>query len=422
MSGGRRVRLLVVGTELLEGRIADRNGRPMARAVRRRGGVVEGLRVVPDRVERIAAEVRSALEAVHGVMVVGGLGPTDDDPTREAMARALEVELRRHEGWARRLRERRGDDRSGRSGGQRQAHLPAGARLLENPHGTAAAFAGRHGDGWYLALPGVPQELQALLEGAAGRFLDEALPGEPPPGRRIGIAGVAESAVADRLEGLEGLEGVRVASYPRRGLVDLRLTAPGEGGTSRDGPDAPPGVRLEAAAGAIGRAFGEDVYEVGERRLVEVVEDALREAGATVAVAESCTGGLLGGELTSVPGSSEVFWGGVVAYADRAKVELLGVDPATLEEDGAVSEPVVRAMAEGVRDRAEAGWALAITGVAGPGGGTPACPVGTVWIAVDGPEPAARRYRFPGDRDEVRERTVHAALDLLRRRLEPGAS
>lgn len=410
MTGTVGVRLLLVGDELLEGTADERNRRPLAGAVAARGGRVEGVRFVPDDEAPLAAEVRAALEEGLGVVLSGGLGPTRDDRTREAVAAALGVELEVDEGWARALEASERSDRPAR-----QARIPAGARLLENPHGTAAAFAGRSGRGWYLALPGVPEELRALLDGPAGAFLDEVLPGEAPPRCRIGIAGVAESTVADRLEGMEALEPVRVASYPRRGVVDLWLTAgPAPGG----GPAAPSDERrLEEAVAAVREAFGPDVYEVGDRRLVEVVEDALRAEGSTLAVAESCTGGWLGAELTSVPGSSDVFWGGAVAYADRAKAELLGVGPGVLAEHGAVSEPTARAMAEGIRREAGSGWSIAVTGIAGPGGGSPGRPVGTVWIAVDGPGPAARRHRFPGDREEVRERSVHAALDLLRRRL-----
>lgn len=418
MSAPPAVRLLLVGDELLEGTADERNRRPMAGAVASRGGRVEGVRVVSDDEDALAWEVGEALEEGLAVVLSGGLGPTDDDRTREAVASALGVELEVDEAWVRGLEAGGRSDRP-----DRQARIPAGARLLENPHGTAAAFAGRTGRGWYLALPGVPEELRALLEGPAGAFLDEVLPGEAPPRRRIGIAGVAESAVAERLEGTGALSGLRVASFPRRGVVDLQLTAePGPAVPADAAPDAerdgrPPGDRLDAAVSAVRRLFGPDVYEVGDRRLVEVVEDDLRAAGATLAVAESCTGGLLGGELTSVPGSSDVFWGGVLAYADRAKVELLGVDPAVLEDEGAVSEASARAMAAGTRRRAGVDWSAAITGIAGPGGGRPGRPVGTVWIAVDGPAPAVRHHRFPGDREEVRERSVSAALDLLRRRL-----
>lgn len=406
MTDPRGVRLLLVGDELLEGDADERNRRPLARAVAGRGGRVEGLRVVPDDEDRLSREVSAALAEGLGVVVSGGLGPTDDDRTREGIASALGVELEVDESWVRRLERGERSDRPAR-----QARLPAGSRLLENPHGTAAAFAGRAGRAWYLALPGVPEELRYLLDGPAGAFLDEVLPGEAPPRRRIGIAGVAESSVARRLEGLGALEDVRVASFPRRGVVDLELTAPPASA------ERSPEERLAIAAEAVRRTFGPDVYEEGGRRLVEVVQDALRTAGDAVAVAESCTGGLLAAELTSVPGSSEVFWGATVAYADAAKVELLGVDPDLLRAHGAVSGETARAMAEGVRRRSGAGWSAAVTGVAGPGGGSPGRPVGTVWIAVDGPEPTVRRHRFPGDRAEVRERSVHGALDLLRRSL-----
>lgn len=403
MSGSTRVRLLLVGSELLDGTVADRNGAPLARAVTRRGGRVEELRVLPDEAEPLAREVEATLAAGRGLVVAGGIGPTRDDPTREAVADALGRELVEWPAWVERLREGDGRARPPSDGRVREARLPEGSRGLDNPHGTAAGFCGRAGEGWYLVLPGVPAELEAMLAAEAGTFLDDVLPGEGPARRRVGIAGVAESRVARRLEAVDGLEGVRVASYPRGGVVDLHL-APEEGAT---------GEALDRAVDALRREFGPEIYEVGDRELTEVVLDGLRAAGRRVAVAESCTGGLLGGDLTSVPGSSDVFWGGVIAYADEAKLELLGVEDALLARHGAVSREVARAMAAGVRRRSGADWGVAVTGIAGPGGGTEAKPVGTVWIAVDGPSPAEHLHRYPGDRESVRRRTVRDVLKHL---------
>jgi nicotinamide-nucleotide amidase len=249
-----------------------------------------------------------------------------------------------------------------------------------------------------------------MLDGAAGAWIAERLPGRGRPRRRVRLAGIPESEVARKIEGMPELEGLDVRSYPASGTVDVVLL---DGGEARPGTDE----RLRQAVVALRRTLGDDVYEVGDRGLAEILETRLREVGGSLAVAESCTGGMLGAELTAVPGSSDVFWGGVISYADEAKQRLLDVSPATLESHGAVSEATAVAMARGVREIAGASLGVAVTGIAGPGGGRPGKPVGTVWIAVAAGDDVARRYEFRGGRREVRVRSVHAAIDLARRSL-----
>jgi len=408
-----RVLVLVVGDELVDGSVSDRNGAALARAVRSRGGEVAGIVLVGDEEAAIAAAVREGLGRAEGVLACGGIGPTGDDVTREAVARALEADLVVDEGWADRVAERFPPAR-GLPGTERQARLPRGSEPVDNPNGTALGFGADAGEGgWVLVLPGVPDELRAMLGGAGGSFLDARIAGSADPVLRVGLAGVPESVVAERLEGLGELEGLRVASYPHQGTVDLHLRAVGAG-TQPDGARAARD-RLARAGEALRREFGRDVYEVGERELAEVVLDDLRGRGETLAAAESCTGGGLGSAITAVPGASDVFWGGVITYADEAKRELVGVPEAVLRSDGAVSEATARAMARGVREIAGTSWSVAITGIAGPAGGSADKPVGTVWIAAAGEREATRRFRMPGGRSAVRRRSVTAALDMVRR-------
>lgn len=412
-AGGRggRVLVLVVGDEIVNGSVPDRNGARVAAAVRARGGRVQRIESVGDDGEAIADALHAGLDG-DGIIVTGGLGPTSDDVTREAVATALGRVLVSDRDWAERVTRRHPVAR-GLPGMDRQARIPEGARPVDNPTGTALGFFVPAADAaWVLVLPGVPSELAAMLEAEAGAILDERLAGSREPGVRVAIAGVPESVIAERLQDVPEVRNVRVASYPRRGTVDLLL---------RPVPDreGAPSVRsLERAVAALRQSFGRDLYEVGERSLPETVLAALRERGETLTVAESCTGGGLGSAITSVAGASDVFWGGVIAYANEAKRRLLGVAADVLEREGAVSEPVALAMARGMRERAGADWGVSITGIAGPSGGSAEKPVGTVWIAVAGEAgDTARCLRLPGGREEVRDRSVSAALDLLRRRM-----
>jgi len=401
--------VLVVGDELLDGSVTDRNGATLARAVRSRGGEVAGIVLVGDDEAAISDAVSAGLERAGAVLACGGIGPTSDDRTREGVARALGAGLVVDEGWADRVAERFPPARR-LPGMRHQARLPEGAEPVDNPAGTALGFgADVDGGGWVLALPGVPAELRAMLVGPAGAFLDARVTGRAAPVLRVGIAGVAESVVAHRCGELPELEGLEVASYPHHGTVDLHLRAPA------DASETAEAEALERGAAALRREFGEDVYEVGERSLAAVVLDVLRSGGRTLAVAESCTGGGLGSALTEVPGASDAFWGGVIAYADQAKRTLLGVPAPFLRAEGAVSGETARAMARGIRRASGADWGISITGIAGPSGGTEEKPVGTVWIAGSGEREAARLFRMPGGRAAVRRRSVTAALDLARR-------
>lgn len=301
-----------------------------------------------------------------------------------------------------------------------QAMVPEGARKLENRHGSAPGIFLEDARGrWVAMLPGVPREMRGMLADTLLPLIRERLGDVDRVVRSTTLrtTGVAESLVADRIETIEGGVGdVSLAYLPNVDGVDLRLTV-------RDLPPREADARLAAAAERVRGVMGAAIYGEGEDDLAAVVLEACRARGLMLAVAESCTGGMLGARLTAIPGSSDVVCGGVIAYADAVKRSLLDVPEALLLAHGAVSEPVVRAMATGARARLDVGAALAITGVAGPGGGTAAKPVGAVWIALDlEGRVEARALRLWGDRDEVRRRSAQAALELLRRALSPGGN
>ncbi len=410
---GHAVRIIAIGDELLEGRTADTNSRRIERALGRHAVGVSLIQVVPDRQEDIAR----ALDRTGSgdlVFVTGGLGSTPDDLTRDAVASWAGVKLVPDDGVRRQLEERwrrRGIKTS--PGVLRQCEVPQGMTPLTNPVGSAPGLAGRLRDRVLVLLPGVPQELQGLLEPAL-RWLDEA--GVLPAAREVRLwrtAQIAELALVKKCGPIrDRFSHLRWSWWLTDWGVDIRVAA---GLGSADDDD------LAVAGGLLDEELGHLVYTRSSESLPQAVQRLMLERGKTLSVAESCTAGLIGGRMTDASGSSGFFRGGILAYADRVKTAMLGVPAEILATEGAVSRPTVEHMAAGCRDRIGTDYALAVSGISGPGGGTSEKPVGTTWVAVATPQKVwTRRYRFPADRERNRLLTVAAAADSLRRVLEFG--
>jgi len=406
-----KARLIAVGDELLNGRTLDANSHEIQQRLSRRGVVVGGVAVVPDR----AAAIATALDAtLAGCLVVltGGLGPTQDDLTAEAVAAWAKVPLREEEAIAAILRAR--CEARGRPYGPnmvKQGMLPSGLAALPNPEGSAPAMVGDLCDRTLVLLPGVPSEMRVLWP-LVEAWLDES--GRLGPARPVLLRRTTRLSepVLDRLTAplLQEFPGCAWSWWLTRWGVDVQALAPA-------GVDAMP----DGLAARLDETLGDRVWAREFVDLPAVVLSALRGAGLTVAAAESCTGGLLGAALTDVPGASDAYRGGIVAYADDVKRDLLDVPAALLRDHGAVSGECARAMAAGCRTRCRADTALSVTGVAGPGGGSAAKPVGTVWIGLASAQGTfAGRARFLAHRARNRELAVAAALDALRRHLADG--
>lgn len=411
--------LVTIGTELLLGFTIDTNAAELARALASVGARVVRRTTVGDDPAMIEEAVRAALRRTGFVVTTGGLGPTRDDMTKRVVANIFEAPLELDEAYLEKLRER--FQRLGRGpmpeANRSQAEVPAGATVLPNPWGTAPGLWLEGNPGVVVLLPGVPREMRGLLEHELVPRLRQRLAAERKAvpvirSRTLRTTGIAEAALADRIGALEEtLAPVTLAYLPSVEGVDLRLTA-------WDLEPAAADRALARGVETLRPALGAHCYGEGDTDLAAVVLQRLERLGAKLAVAESCTGGLVGERLTAIPGSSAVFVGGVVAYSNEVKVRELGVPEAMIAEHGAVSEPVVRAMATGASQRFGAGAALAITGIAGPDGGSAEKPVGTVWLAANfrGEQQAVRR-QLPGGREEIRRRAAQGALDLMRRML-----
>jgi len=408
--------VLTIGTELLLGLTVDTNAAELGRALAAAGAEITRRTTVADRPEAIRAGVAEALDRSGFVITTGGLGPTRDDMTKTVVAdlfgKRLVLDERLLAGLEARFKKL---GRPMPALNRTQAEVPEGALVLANPRGTAPGLWVEDARGRVVVLlPGVPREMRGLLiEEVLPRLVErQGTERRVVLSRTLRTTGIAESALAERVGPIEPeIAPLTLAYLPSVDGVDLRVTA-----WSLEPRDAE--ARLAAVVERLRTAVGEHGYGEDGADLAAVVLDALRQGRHRLGVAESCTGGMVAARVTNIPGASATFIGGVVAYADVVKTAALKVPIETLEAHGAVSEETVRAMAEGAQRLFSADCTIAVTGIAGPGGGTPDKPVGTVWLAAR-VHTAARAVRrvFPGDRDEIRRRAAQAALDLLRRQL-----
>ena len=408
------IELVAIGTELLLGFTVDTNGAEIGRMLADIGVRVTRRTAIADRKEDIRSAVAEALARTRAVIVTGGLGPTRDDITKHTIAELYDVPVDFDEGlWAGLVDRYRRAGRVPVESNRTQAEVPRGAVILPNRWGSASGlWLEDPARGLVVLLPGVPLEMRNLMEHEVVPRFRQRVAGRVIRSRTLRTVGVAEAALAEQLGEIErDIAPVTLAYLPQAAGVDLRLTV-------WDVPASQADALLAAAADRVTSHAGNAVYGSEQDDLAAVVLEAARRRSMTIALAESCTGGLVGARLTEIAGSSDVLLGSAVCYSYASKTDVLGVPAEIIAEQGAVSEAVVRLMAEGALRRFGGGLSAAVTGVAGPGGGTAEKPVGTVWFAtaMDGDVRASRTVFF-GTRAEVRERAAQTALRLLLDRL-----
>jgi nicotinamide-nucleotide amidase len=413
--------IIAVGSELLGiGRI-DTNSLFLAGRLAMLGIELRAKAVVGDERARLAAVLASALLRSDLVVLTGGLGPTDDDLTRDVVAGVLGLEMREESAIVAQI-----EERFARRGlrmpqvNRRQAMVPVGAVSLDNPNGTAPGLFIEHDDRVVVLLPGPPRELQPMFDELCSGALLARAGTERLFKELLFVAGRGESHVEEIAQPIYSrwtaeTPPIETTILAMPGQVELHLTL-----RARDRESA--AARVRAAREALAAALGPDVFSADGRSMEEVVGAMLADRALTISAAESCTGGLILSRLTDVPGSSRYVLGGAVAYSNESKTELANVPPALIAEHGAVSEAVAVALADGIRARTGSSVALGVTGIAGPGGGSPQKPVGTVAIALTGGDMASRvrLFSFFGGRPQVKFQASQAALDMVRRRLQFG--
>jgi nicotinamide-nucleotide amidase len=405
--------IIAVGSEMLTPRKIDTNSLFLTDHLNGIGVEVVRKSVIGDDRERLSPAVRSAMESARIIILTGGLGPTEDDVTRDAVAAATGRMLTFHSDIAQAIAER--FKRRGRKMAEinkRQAYVIEGAEIIPNDRGTAPGQWLEHEGHVILLLPGPPGELQAMFKGACLPRLETMLPRQVIRTRFFRVAGMGESDL-DQLIAPVYTKYTNPATTILAGAGDIQIHLRAR---CQDVDEAE--ALLNEVAPPIEHLLGDRIYSCNGDPLEVIVGEMLRQRGATISIAESCTGGMLGEKITSVPGSSDYFAGGFITYSEAMKTELLGVDPELIRDHTAVSEAVAKAMAQGARSRTSSIYAISTTGIAGPGGGTDTSPVGAVWIALAGPDGVeARRVQLPGDRTLIRQFAVQIALDFVRRRL-----
>jgi nicotinamide-nucleotide amidase len=406
--------IIAVGTEMLTPFRVDTNSLFVTEHLNTIGCDVRMKAVVGDDIGELASVFQGALEWADVIVLTGGLGPTEDDITRDGVARVLRRSLAENDEVVERIRSRfvrRGLTMPDIN--RRQGLVPDGATILDNANGTAPGLWLEHGQTAIILLPGPPREMKPMFETVVRDRLSPRSKGAGLFRRVLKITGRTESDVDATVQPIYGPWTsqelpISTTILAVLGQIELHLTARA---VDRGAADR----ALDSAVRALCAALGESVYSVDGSPLEAVVGGLLKKRGLTIAVAESCSGGLLASRLTDVPGSSDYVESGVVCYSNRSKVEWLGVPESMIAEHGAVSEPVARAMAAGIRGRAGTNAGIGITGIAGPGGGTAEKPVGTVAVAValDAAE-QVRTFQFFGGRDLVKFQSTQAALNMLR--------
>jgi len=405
--------VITIGDEILIGQVMNTNAAYIGEKLSSIGIPVEYMTVVGDDEEKILAEFKRSYERANVILVTGGLGPTHDDVTRSAVCKFFNTELipdNNVRANVERLMKRRNLPWS--QAAEDQALVPRNATPILNKHGTAPGMWFEEDEKYFCVMPGVPYEMKAMMEDFVLLRLSKLTHGAIIRHRILKTTGIPESFLAQKLGDVNGLtQGARLAFLPSPKGVRLRITANAPSIEEAD-------KKLDEVEARIREKANKYIYAVGEIELELTLSELLKQKQLTLAIAESCTGGLIGDRLTNIPGSSAFLLADVVAYSNDAKIRYLNIPGALIQKYGAVSKEVAEAMAKGVRETAGSDIGISVTGIAGPTGGTPEKPVGLVWVAyADANEIVSLKFNFGDERLRVKERASQSALELVRRKI-----